>query len=66
MCLIIAFISFALSLAFYTKDLHVQAIMSLSVALILFSVFVYRMIKYRHCIFSKDCKKGDSHGNRKI
>ena len=60
MCLIIAVISFALSIAFYTKGLDTQAIISLTVSLTLFSIFIYRLVKNRRCIFFKDCQKSDT------
>ena len=46
---------------FYEKGFETQAIMSASLALVIFSFFTYRMIKNRRCIFGdkKDCNKKD-------
>jgi len=68
MCFIVGLISLAAAIAFYLKGLETQSYMSFSVAFILIGTFVYRMIKYRHCIFSKsnDCKEGTKNGNTKL
>jgi len=61
MCLLIAMALLAASYNFYDKGFETQALMSASLALIIFIFFTYRMIKNRRCIFGdkKDCNKKD-------
>ncbi len=59
MCLLIAIALLAAAYNFYEKGFETQAIMSASLALIIFIFFTYRMITNRRCIFGdkKDCNK---------
>jgi len=59
MCLLIAMALLAASYNFYEKGFQTQAFMSLTLALIIFIFFTYRMIKNRRCIFGdkRDCNK---------
>jgi len=57
MCLLIAMALLAASYNFYEKGFETQALMSLALAVVIFTFFTYRMIKNRRCIFGdkKDC-----------
>jgi hypothetical protein len=59
MCLLIAMALLAASYNFYEKAYETQAFMSLALALIIFTFFIYRMYKNRRCIFGdkRDCNK---------
>lgn len=61
MCLLIAMALLAASYNFYDKGFETQAMMSASLALVIFIFFTYRMIKNRRCIFGndKDCNKSE-------
>ena len=62
MCLLIAMALLAASYNFYEKGFETQALMSLALALIIFTFFTYRMIKNRRCIFGdkRDCNRKPS------
>ena len=59
MCLLIAMALVAASYNFYEKGFETQALMSLALALVIFTFFTYRMVKNRRCIFGdkKDCNR---------
>jgi len=62
MCLLIAMALLATGYNFYDKGYETQAMMSVTVALITFTFFTYRMIKNRKCIFGdkNDCNREDN------
>lgn len=67
MCLLIAIAFLAAGYNFYDKGYETQAIMSVALALIVFTFFTYRMIKNRRCIFGdkRDCNhKDDEHAKK--
>jgi len=59
MCLLIASAILFASYNFYINGFMIQAVMSLVMAVLIFSFFTYRMIKNRRCIFGdkKDCNR---------
>ncbi|WP_457746835.1 hypothetical protein [Sulfurimonas sp.] len=59
MCLLIASALMFGAYSFFTQGLQIQAVISAMVALILYAIFLYRMIINRKCIFGdkKDCNK---------
>ena len=65
MCLLIAMALVAAGYNFYEKGFQTQALMSLALALVIFTFFTYRMIKNRRCIFGdkKDCNRKEIKDN---
>jgi len=59
MCFLIAMALFAAAYNFYDKGYEIQALMSVSLGLVILIFFTYRIIKNRRCFFGKDtdCNK---------
>ncbi|MEA1982980.1 MAG: hypothetical protein U9N39_05490 [Campylobacterota bacterium] len=59
MCFLIAMVLFAGAYNFYEKGFAIQALMSISLGLVILIFFTYRIIKNRKCFFGSDtdCKK---------
>jgi len=59
MCLLIAMAILVTSYNFYEQGFLTQAIMSAIVSLIIFTFFIYRLIKNGRCVFgnAKDCNE---------
>ncbi len=59
MCFIVSLSILVAGFVFYTKGDATQAAVSFVIGGAIFGVFVYRMAKYKDCIFGKkeNCKK---------